>query len=570
MRIMKTVFSFIMVLCLLSGMCLPALADTWDLTQGSIEIGFQDDVQHVTQNSTSTPDANPIITSDGNATGNTISVSSGEGQTAQMTIENVVIQTDGNTSGIDIADGSTVQMTVSGTNSVDTIIQEGSSAGGAATVHVGSADLTIQGDGNGSNVLSVNDNGTYHASQGAGIGSNDGEDFSGTIHITGDVDVTGEGAYYGAGIGSGRGGDFTGELNITNGAVVTGDSAQNGAAIGGGYRGEFSGSIYIADSTVTGTSYNNGAGIGSGSTGDFSGTLTIEDSDVRARAGFTSDGGVGGNAAGIGAGYAGDFTGTVTIQDSTVDAAALGRGAGIGSGGDGNEGFSTEFSGAVTIDNSEVTADSYGIGTAIGAPTNNGVFSGSIEVTGNSVLNLMDRENTEVGDEALLGTNGTNTGTITMEDSAQVNAWRGTYDSSKVVSDDRDSYREAAKSGSYSAISMDDLNSIAGDGAQIIVVHVSKVAEGAEAEAKAEAEALVDSFWAEVEKRIRTSQKGDEITVDAQNRTSMPVRILELAAEYGVTMIIRWNGGEDIAIKPDHGIESDNVMIPFATLQKRV
>ena len=568
----RRVFSLFIALCLLSSLCLTVLAETWYLEEGSIDISVDQDANQYVKQGDSTPhkESSPTIITmkeTTTETSNTISVSSSEGQTAQFTVKDVVIVTDQNTSGIDIKDGSTVEMTVSGTNTIDTI-KEGSSDGNAATVHVGNADLTIQGDGNGNNVLNVNDNGTYHASQGAAIGSNGGEHFSGTITITGDVEVKGEGAYYGAGIGSGLGGDFNGELIVTDGASVNGDCAQNAAAIGAGEGGDFNGKVTVKDASVVATSYSNGAGIGAGYNGDFTGDVIIENSDVYARAGHISSS----NGAGIGAGYCGDndthgdFTGNVIIKDSTVEAVALGRGAGIGSGGDGGKGFSTEFSGKVTIDNSDVTATSFGLGTSIGAPTENGVFSGSIEVTGDSNLTLADRLNKEMGDEALLGTNGTNTGTITIEDSAQVNAWSGEYDSNKVTGD-RESYREALKSGSYTPVNTNNLDTIVGDGAEVNVVIVPKPAAPAKESTHAR---TVDTFWFDLEKQIMAAKKGDVITVDAKYRTSIPTRILELLTEYKVTLIIKWNGGDDITVKPDHGIESNAAAIQLTALQKQI
>lgn len=568
----RRVFSLFIALCLLSSLCLTVLAETWYLEEGSIDISVDQDANQYVKQGDNTPhkESSPTIITmkeTTTETSNTISVSSSEGQTAQFTVEDVVIVTDQYTSGIDIKNGSTVEMTVSGTNTIDTV-KEGSSGGNAATVHVGNADLTIKGDGNGNNVLNVNDNGTYHASQGAAIGSNGGEDFSGKITITGDVEVKGEGAYYGAGIGSGRNGDFNGKLIVTDGASVNGDCAENAAAIGAGEGGDFNGKVTVKDASVVATSYSNGAGIGAGYNGDFTGDVIIENSDVYARAGHISSS----NGAGIGAGYCGDndthgdFTGNVIIKDSTVEAVALGRGAGIGSGGDGGKGFSTEFSGKVTIDNSDVTATSFGLGTSIGAPTENGVFSGSIEVTGDTNLTLVDRDNKEIGDEALLGTNGTNTGKITIEDSVQVNAWSGEYDSNKVTGD-RESYREALKSGSYTPVNTNNLDPIVGDGAEVNVVIVPKPAAPAKESTHAR---TVDTFWFDLEKQIMAAKKGDVITVDAKYRTSIPTRILELLTEYKVTLIIKWNGGDDITVKPDHGIESNAAAIQLTALQKQI
>lgn len=575
MFIMRRVFTFIVALCFMSSLCLPALADTWDLTQGSVSVGFQNDAQHVTQGSTTKQDSNPVITSNGTATSNTITISSGEGQTAKVTVDNVNIQTDHGTSGINVTNGSTVEMTVSGTNSVSVMGtgdgETSTTTGNAAAVHIADADVTIQGDGNGGNVLNVNSESKHKTSNGAGIGSNEGEDFDGTLTITGDVTVTGEGAYSGAGIGAGKNGEFSGTLNITDGANVIGESSDDGAAIGGGYgaskSGDFTGEINIVNANVTANSYKNGAGIGGGRGGDFSGNLNIENSDVRARTGYTgqtSSGswGFGGNGAAIGGGYNGDFTGSVSIKDSSVNATTLNDGAAIGAGGIDNNNQTAVFSGSLVIDNSTVTAEAVNQGIAIGAPGlsskhtgGDGEFTGSIEINGNSKLNLLDGKNAENGDVALIGANGVSSGSITIEDIVQVNAWSGTIDKSK-LSYDRDSYLSATESGGqYTSVGMDVLEDIT-NGAEVEIVFVPKPA----------AEVLVYRFWDDVETKIKTADKGDTITINVKERTSIPVRILELVAEYEITLIIQWNGGEDIIVTADHGVEVDAQTILLAEL----
>lgn len=66
-----------------------------------------------------------------------------------------------------------------------------------------------------------------------------------------------------------------------------------------------------------------------------------------------------------------------------------------------------------------------------------------------------------------------------------------------------------------------------------------------------------DNFWQEVAEEIRDAKAGDEITVDAGARTAMPVSVLKLAAEREVTLIIQWDGGEDIVVKDAVDVEGD-------------
>lgn len=58
-----------------------------------------------------------------------------------------------------------------------------------------------------------------------------------------------------------------------------------------------------------------------------------------------------------------------------------------------------------------------------------------------------------------------------------------------------------------------------------------------------------DAFWYNVVKQIQEAEKGTEVTVDAQWRTTMPAFVMEAVRESGVILIIQWNGGEEIVIK---------------------
>ena len=77
----------------------------------------------------------------------------------------------------------------------------------------------------------------------------------------------------------------------------------------------------------------------------------------------------------------------------------------------------------------------------------------------------------------------------------------------------------------------------------------SIVETGLVGEAIATLEGNVDRFWNDVERQIRAAEKGDEITVDAGKRTTMPAFIMDAIEECEVILTIEWDGGEDIVIE---------------------
>lgn len=597
MSIVRRMFTLALALCVLSSVTLPALADEWDLSDGNITIDFQTNPetaavqQYVTQTAEKQGfDSNPLIYSSTDVTNHTITVdtSASDGAAAQFTIQNVNIEVDQYTNGIDFQAGSEAVMTVSGSNSVNNV-QTGSATGTAAAIHVGDqANVTIQGDGNGNNHLAANDATSDSSTCGAGIGTNGAdsastaEDFTATLTITGDVTVDANGAHYGAGIGSGKNGDFSGELIVTDGANVIGDSGESGAAVGSGGKGNFTqdGKISVTDASLTGTSYDNGAGIGSGREGNFAGTLEFVNANITARAGYTgtsgNNWGFGGNGAGIGAGFNGDVTETavISIKNSTVEAAALNDGAAIGAGGieSNKESQQAIFAGKLIIDNSTVNASNGSQGIPIGAPGATwknetlGVFAdtASIEITGNSTVNLYHGKQTELGDTALIGSNGTNSGTVTIEDTSKVNAWTGNLVVSKgetLITGDRDSYKDAFKrDGKLNPVPMTEEGlGIIAPGVKTEIVIVPKASASS-------SEGQIDFFWAGIEMQIRAAKKGDTVIIEAGKRTSIPNRIVELAQECGVTLIIKWDGGEDLTIAPEAELTLEGNPILFEIL----
>ena len=209
---------------------------------------------------------------------------------------------------------------------------------------------------------------------------------SGTIHITGDATVTTDDyaaqgcAGDGAGIGSGEYGDMTGTIIIDGKAHVEAVSNDRGAGIGSGDEGSMSGEIIIGGNAhVSAVGSENSAGIGTGNDGDFTGSITIDgNANVTAKAGGDHNGYDG---SGIGTGDEGDFTGSVTIGGSaTVTAAGSDEGCGIGSS-DGEY-----MSGTIIIrDNAKVTAYGGECGAAIGAEDSEDM-AGKIIIVGNAII----------------------------------------------------------------------------------------------------------------------------------------------------------------------------------------
>lgn len=585
-------------------------AGDWNLADGDIFITAGDAGQTVTQG-TNAPvaDSAPVISSSAETSNKVIVSSNGDttaqvtiqdavitasgtgsaitvtaGSSAEITIKNVDISTDGNANAIDIEGNSDAVIVIDGANNIDTS-QRTSGYGDGALIHVGSgAALTIQGDEEGGNDLNVYGKNTH----GAGIGSNSGEDFTGEISFSGDVYVHSGVTEYGAAVGSGNGGDFSGVVNVDDGAELYAETGRNNAAIGAGQNGDFTenAEVNVSNSTVRADTYNNGAAIGGGYKGDFAGTVTITNSEVTAVAGHIEPGAPKGEGAAIGAGYSGDFSGEVSIIDSTLTAVAFNDGAAIGAGGvDGNSSDPAEFTedGVVNIHNSNVTLETHDRGIPIGAPEviveqdgksyySNGIYEGTVNITGTSNVTLVDGRNTELGAEALIG-GAEGSGMVTIDDTAQINYWTGEFDSDNYAECTDDykydqSYRGATKDGELAEADEAALKEII-KGSEFVIRVVPKPTPnipGSNGGSTTVCISTVNDFWRTLETRIRSCQPGDKITVNVADATKMPCYILEALTECGVDLTIEWNGGEDIEIKHDHGIEYDREEIEFTVL----
>ena len=326
---MKKIMTRLLSLVLL-GTFIPSyvLAADWDLDKGSITVSATVESQTVSQAGGSpTVDSNPVITSSSGTTNNTVTITAEKNATANVTLENVNIDT--------------------GTR------------GGAAITTSGEGNVNIELDG--TNTVQSGEN---HA----GVEKKD----NGTLTITDenkDGSLTATGGYRGAGIGGGEGGSGS---NITiEGGKVKANGGGLGAGIGGGLGGSGS-NIAIEGGKVEASSSGGGAGIGGGSSANgFGGSgsnITVSGGEV------TAQGGVGG--AGIGGGQGGSGS-NITISDGKVTATGAGAGAGIGGG--------YEGSGSnITIEGGEVTAQGdhggAGIGGGISGTGSDVTISGDAQV----------------------------------------------------------------------------------------------------------------------------------------------------------------------------------------------
>ena len=267
-----------LVLCLLPT---TALAKEWDLANGDVTVYTENGKQYVSQTGDAVQDADPIVTTGGAKVNNKrITVESRDGATVNLALKDVVVVS--STTILNIKGDTAAVVTLVSDNSMEVDYKYS----GYAAVHVSSGSLTIAGSG----TLDVKTN-----ADGAGIGSEDYEDFTGTIHITDSakVDVTVlDVSSDGAAIGSGAYRDFEGQVridgnaNVTAGGAASDDSVYGRTAIGAGYKGDFNGSVVIGgNATVDATGRADSAAIGSAKKGSFSGgSIVIQDNaNVTAR-----------------------------------------------------------------------------------------------------------------------------------------------------------------------------------------------------------------------------------------------------------------------------------------------
>ena len=335
---MKKIMTRLLSLVLL-GTFIPSyvLAADWDLDKGSITVSATVESQTVSQAGGSpTVDSNPVITSSSGTTNNTVTITAEKNATANVTLENVNIDT-GKPGGAAITTSGegNVNIELNGTNTV----QSGNTHAGVEKKDNGTLTIT---DENKDGSLTANGGGVG----GAGIGG--GYKGSGSnITIEGGK-VTATGGAAGAGIGGGAGG--SGSNIAVSGGEVTAQGGFDGAGIGGGAGGSGS-NITISDGKVTATGGAAGAGIGGGYEGSGS-NITIEGGEVTAQ-GDIGGAGIGGGANGTGSDVTISGDAQVKVQGGRANE-HWHKGAAIGNGGtsttDGNE---------VSPNTSDLTVDGF-------------------------------------------------------------------------------------------------------------------------------------------------------------------------------------------------------------------
>ena len=314
---MKKILSITLSLLLAASMPLSALAETYDLAQGSITVEAKaDGNQYVSQAGGVQQEQQTTETiinqtgSDTASTNNTITIQAEKNQTAEVTISDV---------NIDASSEGKAAISTGGDGNV-TIELDGDNTAKGGSYHAGveknnGGNLTIT-DADGDGALNAK-GGVY----GAGIGGGRRENGS-NITISGNAEVEAVGGTFGAGIGGGHDGNGS-NITISGSAEVTANGGKNGAGIGGGNDGSGS-DITISGSAEVTANGNYGAGIGGGDYGSGSNIKISDNAEVTANGG--------GASAGIGGGYKGSGS-DITISGSAGVTAKGGNfGAGIGGG----------------------------------------------------------------------------------------------------------------------------------------------------------------------------------------------------------------------------------------------
>ena len=341
------VLSTAALVAMVSSIATAAFADTYDVTKGSVDILAEGGKQYITQwedkdkdtcvkdgkgkeirdreDSDITLTTKDETTGETKTTHNTVTIDAKEGNTANVTLQDVHIESSSTWSSdpapIEIKGNGSTNLELNGNN---TVFSGNEDHAGIEKADVnGTGTLTIKDDLNdkGEEKTSTDEDSTLVAGgfeNSAAIGGGGTYDTACTsnITITGGK-ITASGSRYGAGIGGGYTGDAS-NIRIKGNADVTayGDS---GAAIGTGYHSTGNSDITITDHATVEAASEEGCGIGHGQDASGKATITISgDASVNAQ---TLD-----SAAAIGSGPS---SATVNIEDH-ADVTAVGRGVAIG------------------------------------------------------------------------------------------------------------------------------------------------------------------------------------------------------------------------------------------------
>ena len=362
------VLSTAALVAMVSSIATAAFADTYDLNKGSVDILAEGGKQYITQwkdesKSTYATDDNGEIkkrqddditlTTKNKDTGktetahNTVTIDAKEGNTANVTLQDVNIEVDttkAKSGAIEIKGDGNTNLELNGDNTV--MVKNDWEEEHAAIEKAdkyGKGTLTITDDKNDDGAAKDKDEngnavdgdtgklvaGGCHQSAAIGGGGTSDTACTSNIKITGG-EITASGGSYGAGIGGGAYGAGT-NIRIEGNADVTA-FAGGGAAIGSGYQSSYDSDITITDHATVDAASENGCGIGQGLNASGKATITISgDASVNAET-FS-------NHAAIGSGPS---SATVNIEDHAA-VTAVGGGVAIstGSGHDYNGGTST-------------------------------------------------------------------------------------------------------------------------------------------------------------------------------------------------------------------------------------
>ena len=354
------VLSTAALMAMVSSIATAAFADTYDLNKGSVDILAEGGKQYITQwedkdnnlcvkdgegkdirdreDSDITLTTKDETTDKTETTSNTVTIDAKEGNTANVTLENVHIEvdtTDAKSGAIEIKGDGNTNLELNGNN---TVLTENDWHDEHAAIEkadkYGTGTLTIKDD--------VNDDGTAKTGTKA--------------------DTTGKllaGGYHeAAAIGGGAGEDLcdTSNITITGGEITAIGGNDGGSGIGGGGRPGGTGkNICIEGNAHVTAAGAEGAAIGGGASGGNS--ITIKDHAV------VNAYGAWGSAIGDGGLYSGGRPTTITISgNATVHAETSQAGCAIGSGQHGDSGDLT-----INIEeNANVTAIGSYDGPAIG------------------------------------------------------------------------------------------------------------------------------------------------------------------------------------------------------------
>lgn len=373
------VLSTAALMAMVSSIATAAFADTYDLTKGSVDILAEDGKQYITQweneskGTYATDDKGEIkkrqddditLTTKDETTGktettsNTVTIDAKEGNTANVTLKDVHIETEGSwnntgSAAIEIKGNGDTNLELNGDNTV--LSGDRYHAAIEKADKNGTGTLTIKDDKNDDGSVKDKDE------NGNAVGKDTGKLLAGGY---------GDGAGIGGGSSSNDLAD-TSNITIKGGEITARGGYEDGAGIGGGTYGKAK-NIRIEGNAHVTASGDGGAGIGGGLQGN---DVTITgNAVVNAYSEY-------GSAIGDGRPWGGGDT-TITISgNATVHAEGKNGTTAIGSSQNGHQGNLT-----ITIaENANVTAIGSVIAPAIGNAYSSGDGNTTIRITGGTV-----------------------------------------------------------------------------------------------------------------------------------------------------------------------------------------